>query len=249
MVSGKYSALAGAISREQAIASLSNNLANINTTGFKKSNLSFEAILSGAVQEETANGINYDRIGKSYTDFSPGPMRSTGNPLDLAIEGGGFFKVQGPDGVLYTRRGDLAINQEGLLTTSNGLPLLADGNVPITLPDTDISKIVVRDDGTIHTIGPRDSKSEVGQLAIVEIADKQKLSPVSDTTFALEVGALEMPSEVFRVVQGKLEQSNVNMTEGMTQMIDHYRTYETYQKVIKSYGTISEQQEELGTLG
>jgi flagellar basal-body rod protein FlgF/flagellar basal-body rod protein FlgG len=249
MGSGKYSALAGAISREQAIANLSNNLANVNTTGFKKSNISFEAVLSGTMQNNAAKGVNYDRIGKNYTDFSAGPLRSTGNPLDLAIEGEGFFKVLGPDGVLYTRRGDLVINQEGLLTTSNGLPVLADGNAPITIPDTDVSKIVVRDDGTIHTIGPRNSKSEVGQLAIVEIADKQKLTPASDTTFSLEVGALETPSEVFRVVQGKLEQSNVNMTEGMTQMIDYYRTYETYQKVLKSYGTISEQQEELGTLG
>jgi flagellar basal-body rod protein FlgF/flagellar basal-body rod protein FlgG len=249
MVSGKYSALAGAISREQAIANLSNNLANVNTTGFKKSNISFEAVLSGAMQDNAAKGINYDRIGKNYTDFSPGPLRSTGDPLDLAIEGEGFFKVLGPDGVLYTRRGDLEINQEGLLTTSNGLPVLGDGNSPITIPDTDVSKIVVRDDGTIHTIGPRDSKSEVGQLAIVEIADKLKLTPASDTTFSLEVGALEIPSEFSRVVQGKLEQSNVNMTEGMAQMIDYHRTYETYQKVLKSYSTISEQQEELGTLG
>ncbi len=155
MVSGKYSALAGAISREQAIANLSNNLANVNTTGFKKSNISFEAVLSGTTQDNAAKGVNYDRIGKNYTDFSPGPLRSTGNPLDLAIEGEGFFKVLGPDGILYTRRGDLVINQEGLLTTSNGLPVLADGNAPITIPDTDVSKIVVRDDGTIHTIGPR----------------------------------------------------------------------------------------------
>ena len=249
MVSGKYSALAGAISREQAIANLSNNLANVNTTGFKKSNISFEAILSGATQDNAAKGINYDRIGKNYTDFSPGPLRSTENPLDLAIAGEGFFKVLGPDGILYTRRGDLAINEEGLLTTSNGLPVLADGNTPITVPDTDVSKIVVRDDGTIHTIGPRGTQSEAGQLAVVDIPDKQKLTPASDTTFSLEVGALEFPSETFRVLQGKLEQSNVNMTEGMAQMIDHYRTYETYQKVLKSYSTIGEQQDELGTLG
>jgi flagellar basal-body rod protein FlgF/flagellar basal-body rod protein FlgG len=249
MVSGKYSALAGAISREQAIANLSNNLANVNTTGFKKSNISFEAVLSGTMQDNAAKGVNYDRIGKNYTDFSAGPLRSTGDPLDLAIAGEGFFKVLGPDGVLYTRRGDLEINQEGLLTTSNGLPVLGDGNSPITIPDTDVSKIVVRDDGTIHTIGPRDSKSEVGQLAIVEIADKLKLTPASDTTFSLEVGGLEIPSETSRVVQGKLEQSNVNMTEGMAQMIDYHRTYETYQKVLKSYGSISEKQEELGTLG
>ncbi len=248
MVSGKYSALAGAISREQAIANLSNNLANISTTGYKKSNVSFESVLSGATQTNSAKGINYDRIGKNYTDFSPGPINTTDNPLDLAIQGDGFFKVQGPSGLLYTKRGDLAINAEGQLTTSNGLPVLDDGNALITIPDSDTQKMVVDDDGIIYTVDPNGNPSEVAQLGIVDITDKLKLKPESDTTFSLEIGALEVPSESFRVIQGGLEVSNVNMTEGMTQMIDNYRTFETYHKVLKSYQTISEQQDELGTL-
>ena len=249
MVSGKYSALAGAISREQAIANLSNNLANISTTGYKKSNVSFEAILKGATQTSSAKGINYDRIRKNFTDFSPGAIRTTENPLDLAIQGEGFFKVQGPNGILYTKRGDLAINAEGLLTTSNGLPVLDDGNSPITIPDTDTSKVAIGDGGTIYILGPRGTRSEVSQLAIVNIEDKLKLKRESDTTFSLEKGGLETPSEDSRVIQGGLELSNVNMAEGMAKLIDNYRTFETYHKVLKSYQTISEQQEELGTLG
>jgi len=249
MVSGKYSALAGAISREQAIANLSNNLANISTSGYKKSNVSFEAILKGETQSNAAKGINYDRIGKNYTDFSPGPIRTTENPLDVAIQGEGFFKVQGPNGVLYTRRGDLAINAEGQLTTSNGLPVLDDGNGQITIPDTDTSKVAIGDGGVIYILGPQGTRSEVAQLALVDIDDKRKLTRESDTTFSLKNGALEISSENSRVIQGGLELSNVNMAEGMAQMIDNYRTFETYHKVLKSYSTIGEQQEELGTLG
>jgi flagellar basal-body rod protein FlgF len=249
MVSGKYAALAGAISREQAIANLSNNLANITTSGYKKSNTSFESVLNEETQINAAKGINYDRIRTNFTDFSPGALRSTEDPLDMAIQGEGFFKVQGPNGVLYTKRGDFEIDAEGQLTTSNGLPVLDDGNSPITIPDTDTSKIAVADEGVIYSMGPGGLRSEVAQLAVVDIEDQSKLRREADTTFSLRDGALETPSEDSRVIQGSLEMSNVNMAEGMAQMIDNYRTFETYHKVLKSYQTISEQEQELGTLG
>lgn len=249
MVSGKYSALAGAISREQAIANLSNNLANISTSGYKKSDISFESILKGAEQSSAAKGVNYDRVAKNYTDFTPGAIRSTENPLDLAIQGEGFLKVQGPTGILYTRRGDLTIDSLGQLTTSNGLPVLDDGNAPISIPDTDTSKIAIGDGGIISILGPRGTRSEVAQLGLVDIADTTQLRRESDTTFSLATGALETPSEDSRIIQGSLELSNVNMSASMAQMIDNYRTFETYHKVLKSYSTIGEQQEELGTLG
>jgi len=111
MVSGKYSALSGAISREQSMANIAANLANVNTVGYKKTSVSFEE----------AKGINYSRIKGNFSDFTPGPITETGNPLDIAIHGDGFFKVQGPDGMLYTRRGDFVLDQTGNLQTSNGL--------------------------------------------------------------------------------------------------------------------------------
>ncbi len=249
MGSGKYSALSGAIAREQAIANLSNNLANISTSGYKKSNISFESVLKEETQLNAAKGKNYSRVGKNYTDFSPGAIRTTENPLDVAVQGEGFLKVEGPKGILYTRRGDLAINAEGLLTTTNGLPVLDDGNGRINIPDTDTSKVAIGDDGTLYILGPQGARSEVARLAVVDIVDKEKLRRESDTTFSLEQGALETLSENSRIVQGALELSNVDMAEGMAKMIDNYRTFETYHKVLKSYSTISEQQEELGTLG
>ncbi len=249
MVSGKYSALSGAIAREQAMSNVSNNLANISTTGYRRSQVSFEAILRGELQTQEANGINYSRIRKNFSDFSPGPLRTTEDPLNFAIQGEGFFKVQGTSGPLYTRRGDFIVNAQGLLTTSNNLPVLDEGNGQITIPDTDTSKVAVGDDGTIFLLGLQGARSEIAKMAVVDISDKQKLKRESDTAFSLEAGGAEQPVANTRVIQGSLELANVNMSSELTQMIDNYRTFETYQKVLKSYSTIGEAGDELGSLG
>ena len=95
MGSGKYSALAGAISREQTIANITNNLANLSTSGYKKSNVSFETVLKGEQQATKAKGINYNRVRNNFTDFTPGAVRQTDDPLDMVIHGEGFFKLTG----------------------------------------------------------------------------------------------------------------------------------------------------------
>ena len=249
MVSGKYSALSGAIAREQTIANVSNNLANINTTGYKKSAVNFESILKGEKQATEAKGINYSRIRENFNDFSAGAVRQTDDPLDLVIHGEGFLKLQGPNGVLYTKRGDLNIDGEGLLTTSNGLPVLDDAGGQITIADTDTSVVAFSEEGKIYTLGEQGARTEVGQLGLVNIADPAKLKKESDTTFSLADATLESPDEESRIIQGSLELSNVNMASEMAKMIDSYRIFETYHKVLKSYSTIGEQQNELGTLG
>lgn len=249
MVSGKYSALSGAISREQTIANISANLANVSTTGYKRSMVSFESLLRGEKQINQAKGINYDRIRQTYTDFSPGPQHQTENPLDIALSGEGFFKVQGPTEVLYTRRGDFIVDSAGTLRTTNGLAVLDAGNGQITIPDTATGQIAVTETGTLTLLDSDGGRAEVAQLAVVNVDDPSKLVRQADTTFSLGNGGVETPIENPTVVQGSLEVSNVNMTEEMAMMIDSYRTFETYHKVLKSYSTIAEQQDELGTLG
>lgn len=249
MVSGKYSALAGAISREQMIANVSANLANVNTTGYKKSQVSFESILRGQQQMTAAKGINYDRVKQNFIDFESGPLRQTENPYDVALNGEGFFKVQGPEGVLYTRRGDLHVDNEGTLRTSNEMAVLDAGGGQITIPDTAAGNIVVSENGTIYLLAGDGAQTEVGQLAVVNVDDPLKLKKQADTTFSLENGGVENPVDNPTVVQGSLEVSNVNMTEEMARMIDSHRLFETYHKVLKSYSTLGEQQDELGTLG
>lgn len=249
MVSGKYSALAGAISREQAIANISDNLANVSTTGFKRSTMSFESILRGEQQKTDAKGINYSRVGKNATDFAAGPLKDTGNPLDIAIHGDGFLKVEGKNGVAYTRRGDLLIGSDDILRTRSGMKVLDDANGEIIIPDSSTSKVSINNAGMITLVGTDGTGSIVGRLAVVNVDDPTKLKKEEDTTFSLEDGGQEIPIEEPYIVSGSLESSNVNMIEEMTRMIGSYRTFETLHKVLSSYSDISQKQSELGSLG
>ncbi len=248
MVSGKYSALSGAIAREQNLDNISANLANVNTIGYKRSKVTFEALLKGAQQIKQAEGINYTRIKNNYSDFSAGPIVKTDAPLDLAIHGDGFFKVQGPNGILYTRKGDFTLDANGNLMTSGGMPVLDDSNTPITIPDTNTNRISISSLGIISVIDSKGAQTEAGKIGIVTIDDPSKLQRESDTAFSLQPGAQEVPVEQPQVVQGSLENSNVNMVAEMTDMINNERDFDTYNKVLKSYAAIAMKQDDLGTL-
>ena len=249
MASGKYSALAGAISREQRLANISTNLANINTIGYKKSRMSFESLLRGEKQITDAKGINYSRVRENFTEFTEGSMKGTGNPLDIAIYGDGFFKVQGLEGVRYTRRGDFHVDQDGTLLTGNDMPVLDEGNAPITIPDTDSSKIYINSLGEISTLSIDGSREVVGNIAVYTINSNFFLKRESDTLFSLQEGGQEILTEEPELAMGSLETSNVNMIEEMALMIESTRTFESYQKVIKAYSQLGEKQDELGTIG
>lgn len=249
MVSGKYSALAGAISREQRLANIATNLANVNTVGYKKTRMTFESLLKGEQQISKAKGINYSRVRENFTEFSQGPMKSTDNPLDIAIHDEGFFKIQSPDGPRYTRRGDFRLDQDGTLLSGNGLPVLGTGNLPITIPNSNAVKISVNSLGEISTLSLDGTREVVGTIGIFSINDQALLKRESDTLFSLKPGALENPVAEPRLNIGSLEISNVNMTEEMALMIESTRTFESYQKVIKAYSAMGQKQDELGSLG
>lgn len=249
MVSGKYSALAGAISREQRLANIATNLANVNTIGYKKSRMSFESLLQSKQQTTNAKGINYSRVRENFTEFTEGPIKNTSNPLDIAIHNEGFFKVQSADGFRYTRRGDFHVDQDGTLLTGNDMAVLDEGNAPILIPDTDTAKISVNSLGEISVLSIDGNREVVGKIAIFTINDNALLKRESDTLFSLKDGGEEILTQEPRLNIGGLEVSNVNMTEEMALMIESTRTFETYQKVIKSYSKLGQKQDELGTIG
>ena len=249
MASGKYSVLTGAIAREQQMANISANLANINTIGYKKNRMSFESILRGEQQTTKAKGINYNRIRNNFTEFSEGAMRGTGNPLDVAIYGDGFFKIQTPDGVQYTRRGDFHVDRTGLLLTGNNLPVLDDGNAPIIIPDSDSTKISVNSLGDISTLSTDGTRNVVGSIGITTINDNKFLKRETDTLFSLEEEGRAVPVDEPNLAVGSLELSNINMTKEMAQMIDTNRAFESYHKVMKNYSRLGQKQDELGTIG
>ncbi len=249
MVSGKYSALAGAISREQRMANISANLANVNTTGYKKNRMSFESILRGEQQINQAEGINYSRIRDNFTEFSQGSIRETSSPLDLAIHDEGFFKVLSGDGVKYTRRGDFKLNGEGILQTGNNMAVLDESDQPIFIPDADTAKISVNTLGEVSVLTIDATRTVVGRIGVFAVNDTTLLNRDSDTLFSLKEGGSATSIEEPNLAVGSLEGSNVNMTEEMTLMIDTLRTFETYHKVIKSYSSMGDKLSELGTLG
>ncbi|WP_457572996.1 flagellar basal-body rod protein FlgF [Desulfolithobacter sp.] len=242
MVSGKYSALSGAVAREQAMATISNNLANVTTSGFKKDRVSFEAILRGRQQVGDAKGINFTRIGRIGTDFSPGAIRQTGNPLDLAIEGEGFFMVRDQNTTYLTRQGHFLVDQEGFIKTPAGHNLLDDGGGPVQISEYSGKSVIIDNDGNISVDGVVESRAQVYM-----VDDPEQLKKAGNSLFTFE-NTTPVPATGSRVVQGHLELSNVNMMEEMVLMMNTLRKYEAYHKAMKSYSTLGEKQSELGTV-
>lgn len=244
MVSGKYSALSGALAREQAMGNIAANLANVSTTGFKKNRISFESVLNDAKQVTDAGGINYSRIRKIGTDFDQGGVRETGRELDLAIAGEGFFKIRKGDDTFYTRAGHFMLDENGMVKTEDGFNLLAGGNQPLQLQDAAGKIISIDDNGNIAVNGVATGN----QVQLYSVNDENLLKQVGNSLFQLEQGGTDQGLENFRVVQGSLETSNVNMMEEMALMINTQRKFEADLKIMESYSTLGDKQDELGSI-
>jgi flagellar basal-body rod protein FlgG len=166
----------------------------------------------------------------THTDFSKGPLEQTGNPLDLALEGNGFFSIQTDQGIRYTRNGAFAINPDGALATDEGDPVMGEGG-EITI---DGSEVRIDGAGTVIVDG-----TAVDKLRIVTISDLNALRKVGKTLFQLdETQASEETQTYGGVQQGFLEGSNVNAVKAMTELIEVQRGYESYQKMIQTIGEI-----------
>ena len=243
MVSGKYSAVSGALTRELAMSNIAANLANINSNGFKKDRIGFSALLTGAKQARETQGINYARTRVIETDFSQGGMQTTNRSLDVAIDGPGFFKVSKNNEIFYTRAGHLNLDSNGTLMTDDGCLVLGAGNAPMQLDTSQGKDIVIAESGTISVNGEESG----GSLQVFTIPEESKLTKVGHSLYKLEQGG-DQPAAEFRVIQGNLETSNVNMIEEMTAMIASQRAFEAHAKVVESYSKISEKQDELGSI-
>ncbi|MGI6657743.1 MAG: flagellar basal-body rod protein FlgF [Desulfobulbus sp.] len=244
MGSGKYSALSGALAREQAMSNLANNLANVNSTGFKKNTLSFESLLRGVKQNTDAHGINHTRIRTIGTDFSQGGLQTTDRPLDVAIDGPGFFKVRRGQDIFYTRSGHLMLDANGTIKTEDGLEVLGAGNEPLQIDTAEGGAIGISEYGDISLDGVLTGV----RLQVFSVPDPGLLIKSGHSLYRLDQPG-DQPQESFRLVQGSLEGSNVNMVEEMTAMISAQRSFEAHTKVIESYSKISAKQDELGTIG
>ena len=212
-----------ALSRELDV--VANNIANINTTGFKADGSLFEEFLaSPARADQSGARVSFVRDRGTWHDLSPGAVEKTGNPLDVAIDGNAFLVVQTPRGERYTRNGALQINSTGQLVTSDGNPVLGDGG-PISFQPTD-KQISISSDGTISVQeGNAKVDSARGILKLVSFANPQQIQKDGNSTFMAVGGAQAQPTKTAKVVQGSIEKSNVRSVIEMSRMIEITRTY------------------------
>jgi flagellar basal-body rod protein FlgF len=212
---------------------VANNLANVNTAGFKLERSYFQLELDQARQGD-ANGEL-----RTYTDFSQGMIRTTSVPTDVAINGSGFFKVREGEQVYYTRQGNFHVDIDGDLATPAGFKVLGQ-NGPVRIGDANVS---IAKDGTILEDGV-----EVARLELVEV-DTERLEKHGQGVF-LPVGEVEeQPVDTPNLVQGGLELSNVNAFKEVTRMVENMRGFESYNRVLKNHGDVDKKLDELGSVG
>jgi len=244
MDQGIYTAASGAIAMEERLSIISNNLANINTTGFKKDGIAFEKFLKNLDTENLYPGqyrnIPVDvMVGEYYIDTTEGSCRKTGNPLDAAIIGDGFFAVNTEEGQRYTRAGSFRISTDGLLVTPQGHTVQGEGG-DISLGAGDIE---IGFDGTVRVNG-----NIVDVLQVVHI-DEGSLERSANGLFKVKEGYAPIPVESPVVSQGNIETSNVDPVKEMVGLISTQRAYESFQRVIKSFNdTYSQSIRNVGTL-
>lgn len=209
---------------------VANNIANVNTAGFKSDHLMFEEYMMPTASIDTFQTadrqLRYVIDPRSVTNFETGMVDQTGAPLDVALQGEGFFAVQTPRGERYTRAGSFQLDAGGQLVTAAGEPVLTEGG-PITFAPQD-RDIAIGTDGTIST-----SQGIRGRLRLVRFDNPERLTKDGNTTFAAPQGVLPQPSPTTRVTQGAVERSNVRPVVEITRMIEVTRNYATVSQMIE----------------
>ncbi len=206
---------------ERRLAVTTNNLANLSTTAYKKDRLAFREVL----MEKYDGELRTFKEVTEVTDFQHGPLVKTDNPLDMAIIGEGFFKVETPAGIRYTRDGGFVVDDQYRLVTRHGYPVLA-GGAPVIFQRG--AKVAIAEDGSISLDG-----AIIGQLDVVRIRDQQALVKEGKNLFRLKDPNLEEPVENPQIRTGYLEGSNADALEEMLSLIDIQRQYEFNQKVMQ----------------
>ena len=242
MVRGLYTAYTGMINQQKRLDTITNNLANASTTGYKREGATaraFDEVLTVKVKDRTTGYITQNigkmslgvKIGENYTDYSQGSLRNTENTYDLALSGNGFFTISftdknGEESIKYTRDGNFIMDAEGAIRTTDGDYLQGEGG-NIYIP-TEANEVVINQLGDIYADG-----QYVDSLKITDFEDYNYLSKYGENMYDLVEGGVEKePSAT--VHQGYLEASNINVVNEMVEMIIISRAFESNQKAIQT---------------
>jgi flagellar basal-body rod protein FlgG len=254
MMRALYTAATGMMAQQLNMDVISNNLANVNTTGFKRSRADFQSLLyqqirpAGTVVAQGAQrpvGIEVGlgvQPGTTETMFDEGTLETTSEPLDLAIEGSGFFKVAMPDGSFaYSRDGGLKENSQGQLVNASGFAIQPE----ITIPPT-ATNIAIGTDGTVSVTLPGQTPQTVGNITLTLFPNPAGLTNLGSNNFA-QTAASGAPTDgtpgqqgYGQLAQGTLEMSNVQIVQEMVNMITAQRAYETNSKAIQTADSMLE---------
>lgn len=224
MENSLYVGLSGQVALEQKMALIANNVANVSTPGYRGQNAVFKEFISDQrrMKEDVSLVLDYGQ----YQMTDPGPVKVTGNSLDVALVGPGFMGVQTPSGVQYTRAGNFGLNALGEVVTSRGMKVADQGGGTISIP-ADAKYVTIDHKGVVST-----DQGQISQLMIAEFTDYQKLNPAGNGLYTTD--EQPKPATETTALQGKLEGSNVEPVIEMTRMIDLMREYQGVQRMMQS---------------
>lgn len=233
MQNTSYIALSSQTALWRRMEMVANNMANLNTPGYRAQAPVFTSFLQRSPGDDSAfrERLNFVTDFGRVHDFSPGAVKATGNDMDMAIEGDGFFVVGTPDGPQYTRAGHFMLDKDGQVVTKDGLPLLSENDEPFFIAPNE-SQFTVAKDGTVAT-----ENGPIGKVKVVNFENPQRLQKVSGSLFAAAEDMQPQPVEGAKVAQGMIEGSNVNGIVEMTRMIEVQRSYMNANNLIEQENT------------
>ena len=232
MDSGYYAAMTGLVARTQALDTAAANLANAQTPGYRAEREYFRSVLLGpdAFDSQLGQTVNnYGLLGGDRLSMAQGALQATGNPLDLAIEGEGFFQIQTPNGLRYTRDGNFHRAQNGQLVTSAGEPVLSAAGQTIAVPP---GEVTVGADGVLSVEG-----GSVASVGVLTFPAGTELTPEGANRYVAPAGVVPAPAKASAIHQGALEAANEDVVQGSLDLIVMQRQAEMMQKALTVFHT------------
>jgi flagellar basal-body rod protein FlgG len=246
MLRNVYAPLSAGVGQERLLEILANNMANANTTGYKEDQVSFRGLEADPwpnyenplppapfkmdmqeVYPLHGNEMGYVSVADVRTDYSQGSLRRTDNPLDLAMQGDGFFAVMTPFGERFTRDGSFTLNRDGMLTTKSGSPIQGEKGAIVGLQE---GSVRILPSGEVYS-----GEKYIDKIKTVEFKDKSALQRLGGNLYIHDGSPQNVMPAKGEITQGHIEVSNVNPMKNMTAMIIAHRTYEALQKTIKTH--------------
>ena len=233
MIPSNLVLLSSQMALQRSVDVVANNIANSSTTGFKREGIQFSSFVS---KGGTSQSTSFVQDKATFRDTAPGTITTTGNDLDLAIQGAGYFQVQAPDGsTKYTRNGAFHADSQGQIVTSTGLPVLSDAGQPIALPEGSTDLTISGDGFITAQVGTGSSRAQLGKIGVVKFDNEQLV--ISQGKSLLTTTQTPIPVTGNAIVQGATETSNVQPVTEITDLIRIQRAYEQATNLIGDQNT------------